>query len=99
MPSGTPHRFSICTDRGHGGAVIPPVRLRSLRMCPTRRPGSHAPPLFTGTLAALANVLPHATRVELPGLNHVAAQDQGGKPAVIADQLRRFFGTETEPRH
>jgi len=61
--------------------------------------GSDAPPLFKGTLAALANVLPHATRVELPGLNHVAAQDQGGKPAVIADQLRRFFGTGTEPRH
>jgi pimeloyl-ACP methyl ester carboxylesterase len=53
--------------------------------------GAKAPPLFKGTLAALANVLPRATRVELPGLNHGAAQDQGGKPAVIADQLRRFF--------
>jgi pimeloyl-ACP methyl ester carboxylesterase len=57
--------------------------------------GAEAPPLFTGTLDALANVLPHATRIELPGVNHGAAQDQGGKPAVIADQLRRFFGTDT----
>jgi hypothetical protein len=49
--------------------------------------GSEAPPLFKGTLDALANVLPRATRVELAGLNHGAAQDQGGKSAVIADQF------------
>lgn len=60
--------------------------------------GTEAPPLFKGTLDALANVLPQATRVELPRLNHGAAQDQGGKPAVIADQLRRFFRTDTKPR-
>lgn len=55
--------------------------------------GADAPTLFTGTLDALQKVLPRATRVELPGLNHGAPQDQGGNPAVIADQLRRFFGT------
>jgi pimeloyl-ACP methyl ester carboxylesterase len=60
--------------------------------------GTEAAPLFKGTLDALANVLPRAARVELPGLNHGAAQDQGGKPAVIADQLRRFFRTDTKPR-
>jgi pimeloyl-ACP methyl ester carboxylesterase len=53
--------------------------------------GAEAPPLFKGTLDALEQVLPRATRVELPGVNHGAAQDQGGKPGVIADQLRRFF--------
>jgi pimeloyl-ACP methyl ester carboxylesterase len=57
--------------------------------------GTDAPPLFKGTLDALENVLPRATRVELPGLNHGAAQDQGGRPAVIADQLRQFFGIDT----
>lgn len=57
--------------------------------------GAEAPPLFTGTLDALATVLPHATRIELPGLNHGAAQNPGGKPAVIADQLRQFFGPDT----
>lgn len=57
--------------------------------------GAQAPPLFTGTLDALENVLPRATRVELTGLNHGAAQDQGGKPAVIADQLRQFFSSGT----
>jgi len=53
--------------------------------------GAGAPPLFTGTQDALQQVLPVSTRVVLPGLNHGAAQDQGGNPAVIADQLRRFF--------
>ena len=53
--------------------------------------GAGAPPLFTGTQDALQQVLPHATRVVLAGLNHGAAQDQGGNPSVIADQLRRFF--------
>ena len=53
--------------------------------------GAEAPPLFTGTLDALEKVLPRATRIELPGVNHGAAQDQGGRPAVIADQLRWFL--------
>lgn len=54
--------------------------------------GTGAPPLFTGTLDALEDVLPNATRVELAGLNHGGAQDSGGNPGLIADQLRRFFG-------
>lgn len=53
--------------------------------------GKQAPSLFTGTLDALAAVLPRSTRVDLAGVNHGAAQDQGGQPAVIADELRRFF--------
>lgn len=53
--------------------------------------GTNAPTLFTGTLDALQTVLPRATRVDLPGLNHGGAQDQGGAPGVIAEQLRRFF--------
>lgn len=56
---------------------------------------SDAVPLFKATLDALQNVLPRATRVELSGVNHGAAQDQGGTPAVIAEQLRRFFSTGT----
>ncbi|MCB0931992.1 MAG: alpha/beta hydrolase [Mycobacterium sp.] len=53
--------------------------------------GAGAPSLFTGTRDALMEVLPHAHTVELMGLNHGAAQDRGGNPAVIADQLRQFF--------
>ena len=62
------------------------VTAECLLMC-----GTGAPPLFTATQDALQQVLPHATRVSLPGLNHGAAQDQGGNPAVIAGQLRQFF--------
>ena len=53
--------------------------------------GSDAPALFTGTLDALQGVLPQSRRVELAGLNHGAAQDQGGNPEVLAGQLRQFF--------
>jgi pimeloyl-ACP methyl ester carboxylesterase len=53
--------------------------------------GAEAPPLFKRTLDALEKVLPRVTRIELPGVSHGAAQDQGGKPEVIADQLGRFF--------
>lgn len=62
------------------------VSAECLLMC-----GSNAPPLFTGTLDALREVLPHSHRVELAGLNHGAAQDQGGNPRVLAEQLRQFF--------
>lgn len=64
------------------------VTAEVLLMC-----GSGAAPLFTGTLDALAAVLPRSTRVDLPGLNHGGAQDQGGDPAIIAEQLRMFFGS------
>ena len=62
------------------------VTAQCLLMC-----GADAPPLFTATLDSLQQVLPRATRVVLPGLNHGAAADQGGNPAVIAGQLRQFF--------
>ena len=42
--------------------------------------GTEALPLFQGTLDALANVLPHATRVELPRLNHGAAKTRAANP-------------------
>lgn len=62
------------------------VTAECLLMC-----GADAPPLFTGTQDALLKVLPNATQLVLPGLNHGAAQDQGGDPVVIADRLKQFF--------
>ena len=62
------------------------VTAQCLLMC-----GTGAPPLFTGTQDALQLVLPHCTRVVLPGLNHGAAQDQGGNPTEVARQLRQYF--------
>lgn len=48
------------------------------------------------TLDALEKVLPQAKRMELPGLDHGGACDisntnRGGKPEVVAKELRRFF--------
>lgn len=62
------------------------VTAECLLMC-----GSGAPTLFTGTLDALQRVLAHSRRVELSACNHGAAQDQGGNPLAIAEQLRLFF--------
>jgi len=52
--------------------------------------GSKAEPLITGTLDALAQVLPHSERTALPGLRHGSAQDQGS-PLAIADVVRAFL--------
>lgn len=52
--------------------------------------GSKAQPLVSGTLDALAQVLPCSERTVLPGLHHGSAQDQGS-PLAIADVVRAFL--------
>lgn len=52
--------------------------------------GSKSPAYLKDALDGLSMVLPHAQRVELPGLGHSAA-DNGGKPERVAQTLRRFF--------
>jgi pimeloyl-ACP methyl ester carboxylesterase len=52
--------------------------------------GSKSQPLLRAAVDSLADVIPHAVRVELPGVGHVAA-DNDGKPALVARELRRFF--------
>jgi len=44
-------------------------------------------------LDRLSAVLPRARRVELSGVGHLAA-DNGGQPARVAAELRRFFGPD-----
>jgi pimeloyl-ACP methyl ester carboxylesterase len=61
--------------------------------------GSKGLPYLKPSLDALERVLPHARRVEFPGLDHGGSSDvspanSGGKPEVVAPELRRFF---TEP--
>jgi pimeloyl-ACP methyl ester carboxylesterase len=55
--------------------------------------GSQSPAYFKVALDALATVFPHARRVEFPGLGHGASGPtaMGGKPEVVAQELRRFF--------
>ena len=48
---------------------------------------------FKAGLDVLASILPKATRVELPAVGHSASwnTDVGGKPKVVAAELRSFF--------
>ena len=44
-------------------------------------------------LDGVETVLPHAQRIELPGLDHASCwnTDMRGQPEPVAQQLRRFF--------
>ena len=55
--------------------------------------GSKSTAFLKAGLDSVAKVLPHARRVEFPGLNHSATwnTDRGGKPEPVAQELRRFF--------
>lgn len=55
--------------------------------------GSKSPAYLKVALDALEKVLPHAKRVEFPGLDHAASwnTDRGGKPERVAQELRLFF--------
>lgn len=55
--------------------------------------GSKSPTYLKAAVAMLAEALPRARRVELPGVGHGAAgnTDQGGQPGAVAAELRRFF--------
>jgi pimeloyl-ACP methyl ester carboxylesterase len=60
--------------------------------------GSKSPAFLSVALDALQKILPQAKRVEFPGLGHAAAwnydkqMNPGGRPELVAQELRRFFG-------
>lgn len=71
-------------------------KLESFRDLPTEAlllGGSKSPPYLKTAVAALEKVLPHARRIEFPGLGHGGSgnTDQGGQPGRVAQELRRFF--------
>ncbi len=55
--------------------------------------GSKSPAYLKAALGALEKILPHAKRIEFPGLGHAASwnSDRGGHPERVAQELRRFF--------
>jgi len=57
--------------------------------------GSKTQGYLRAALDALQNVLPHIRRIEFPGVGHLVA-DNDGKPELVAEQLRRFFGPPDE---
>lgn len=55
--------------------------------------GSASPAYLKTAMAALAQTFPDAKRVEFPGLGHGATgnRNMGGKPEIVARELRQFF--------
>jgi pimeloyl-ACP methyl ester carboxylesterase len=58
--------------------------------------GSKGLPFLKPALGALAQTLPHNRRVEFPGLDHGGSSDvsntnRGGKPEIVAQEIRPFF--------
>jgi len=56
--------------------------------------GSKSPAYLKASVDALEKVLPQATRVELPGLDHGATgnSDRGGRPGLVAAKVGEFLG-------
>ncbi len=52
--------------------------------------GGKSAQILKASLDRLTTVLPNARRVTLSGAGHLAADD-GGKPELVAEQLRTFF--------
>lgn len=58
--------------------------------------GSKSPAYLRAALDTLEKILPHARRVEFPGLDHGGSSDisttnRGGQPERVAQEMRRFF--------
>jgi pimeloyl-ACP methyl ester carboxylesterase len=53
--------------------------------------GAKSAPYLKAALNGLEPVLPRVRRVTLPGVGHLAADDRG-RPELVAEQLRAFFG-------
>lgn len=72
-------------------------RFRDLKTETLLLGGSKSPAYLKDALDALEKVLPHATRIEFPGLDHGAAwtrdkqRNPHGQPETVARELRRFF--------
>ena len=67
--------------------------LRELRTEVLLLGGSKSPAYLKTALDTLEKMLPNATRIEFPGLGHGASgnSDRGGKPELVARELRLFF--------
>ncbi len=71
-------------------------RFRALQTETLLLGGSKSPRYLKRALDTLEKILPHAQRIEFPGLNHggssdASATNRGGQPALVAQALRRFF--------
>lgn len=71
----------------------PQDRLRSVESDVLLLSGTKSPRYLRAASALLAELLPHARRVDLPGLDHAASWDRalGGRPEPVAAELSRFL--------
>jgi hypothetical protein len=73
-----------------GQAAGPLDRFAGVRAETLLLGGTRSAPYLKAALNGLEPVLPHVRRVTLSGVGHLAA-DNGGKPQLVAEQLRVFF--------
>jgi len=71
-------------------------RFRAINIPALLLGGSKSPAYLKAALDTLENILPHAQRIEFPGLNHGGSSDPGsanpgGKPEVVAQAVRQFL--------
>jgi pimeloyl-ACP methyl ester carboxylesterase len=68
-------------------------RFRDVRAQVLLLGGSQSPAYLKAGLDGLEKVLPHASRVEFPGVGHGGSgnSDRGGKPELVAQALHSFF--------
>ena len=67
-----------------------PDRFKGLSTATLLLGGDRSQGYLTAALDALITILPNATRVELNGAGHIAA-DNRGDPIRVAAELHRFF--------
>jgi pimeloyl-ACP methyl ester carboxylesterase len=91
----TPLGDLITTMRYDGRAVAqasgPLSRFAAVRAETLLIGGERSAGYLTAALNGLEPVLPRVQRVTLPGVGHLAADDSG-RPELVAEHLRRFFG-------
>ncbi|MBN9241067.1 MAG: hypothetical protein BGO97_15250 [Micrococcales bacterium 70-64] len=80
--------FTVVTENAGTAADFAGITIPTLLL-----EGTRTRPYLRTAVAALAAELPHARRVELPGLGHGATQDraQWGRPDLVAPHLLEFF--------
>jgi pimeloyl-ACP methyl ester carboxylesterase len=71
-------------------------QFRALRQDVLLLGGSESPAYLKTALGTLEKTIPHARRIEFPGLNHggssdVSQMNRTGDPARVAQEMRRFF--------
>ena len=82
------HDGQIITEMSGQQASLGAIRAEVLLLG-----GSKSTAFLKAGLDSVAKAVPHARRVEFPGLNHSSSwnTDMRGKPEPIAQELRRFF--------